>query len=124
MSSTRRSSPSLPLLPDSPVRFKSPESRSRPLVHYPDNIDDEKPRRPGYHTSASAEAYSPRPLSSAGTDDDSDEYDWSGEDDLVDEEAKYEKKMGVSDLRHKRWGIRRSVFLLISILCIHPPSES
>ena len=103
MSSARR-------VPDTRVHFKSPEPRPRPLVHYPDNIDNEKPRRPGYHRSVSADAASSRPLSSAGTDDGSDEYDWSGEDDLVDEEAKYEKKMGVSDhALHHRWGIRRSV---------------
>lgn len=124
MSSTRPPSPSLPLLPDSRVRFKSPEQRSRPIVHYPDNIDDEKPRRPGYHTSASADAFSPRPLSSAGTDDDSDEYDWSGEDDLVDEEAKYEKKMGVSDVRHNHWGIRRSVPIDFHTAYTHHPSAS
>ena len=123
MSSTRRASPSLPLLPDSRVRFKSPEPRSRPLVHYPDNIDDEKPRRPGYHSSVSTDAVTPRPLSSAGTDDDSDEYDWSGEDDLVDEEAKYEKKMGVSD-RPNRWGIRRSVPIDIRTVYSSPSQRS
>lgn len=41
----------------------------------------------------------------ADTDDDDDYYDWSGEDDLVDEEAKFEESMGVAKAR--RWGFRK-----------------
>jgi len=40
----------------------------------------------------------------AGTDDeDSDDYDWSDEEDLVDEEAKFEQKMGKTDKRPRHW---------------------
>lgn len=38
--------------------------------------------------------------------DEDDEYDWSGEEDLVDEEAKFEKQIK-SDHRAKRWGPKR-----------------
>ncbi|KAJ3734469.1 Mechanosensitive ion channel-domain-containing protein [Lentinula guzmanii] len=56
-------------------------------------------------------------ISLAGTDDEEDhsDYDWSGEDDLVDEEAKFEQQMGV---RSKRtgWGFKRIITLLFSSL--------
>lgn len=40
----------------------------------------------------------------AGTDEeDYDDYDWSDEDDLVDEEAKFEHKMGKREKREKHW---------------------
>ena len=40
----------------------------------------------------------------AGTDEeDSDDYDWSDEDDLVDEEAKFEQKIGKTDKRRRHW---------------------
>lgn len=43
-----------------------------------------------------------RPSSVAGTDDEeSDDYDWSDEEDLVDEEAKFEQKMGKPDKRER-----------------------
>lgn len=43
----------------------------------------------------------------ADTDDDDDYYDWSGDDDLVDEEAKFEQTMGVA--KAHRWGFRKYV---------------
>ncbi|KAJ4472105.1 Mechanosensitive ion channel-domain-containing protein [Lentinula aciculospora] len=56
-------------------------------------------------------------ISLAGTDDEEDEsdYDWSGEDDLVDEEAKFEHQMGVKPKR-TGWGFKRIVTLLFSSL--------
>jgi hypothetical protein len=41
----------------------------------------------------------------AGTDDEDEDYDWSGEEDLVDEEAKFEQNMGVA--KKQRWGFRK-----------------
>ena len=38
-------------------------------------------------------------------DDEDDYYDWSGEDDLVDEQAKFAQSMGIA--RQKRWGFRK-----------------
>ena len=44
------------------------------------------------------------PSSIAGTDDeDYDDYDWSDEEDLVDEEAKFEQKMGKTDKLERHW---------------------
>lgn len=44
------------------------------------------------------------PPSIAGTDDeDYDDYDWSDEEDLVDEEAKFEQKMGKTDKLERHW---------------------
>lgn len=41
----------------------------------------------------------------ADTEDEDDFYDWSGEEDLVDEEAKFERSMGVG--KDQRWGFRK-----------------
>ncbi|KIK65665.1 hypothetical protein GYMLUDRAFT_159395 [Collybiopsis luxurians FD-317 M1] len=56
-------------------------------------------------------------VSLAGTDDEEDDsdYDWSGEDDLVDEEAKFEHKMGVQR-KKTGWGLKRIITLLFSSL--------
>lgn len=44
------------------------------------------------------------PSSVAGTDEeDYDDYDWSDEEDLVDEEAKFEQKMGKTDKLERHW---------------------
>jgi hypothetical protein len=45
---------------------------------------------------------------SIGTDegDDSEDYDWSAEEDLVDEAAKFESKMGISS--QTQWSFKRS----------------
>ncbi|KAF9057504.1 hypothetical protein BJ165DRAFT_1397760 [Panaeolus papilionaceus] len=48
-------------------------------------------------------------------DDDSEDYDWSDEEDLVDEEAKFTKKMGVKAKR-EGWGLKRIVAVLFSSL--------
>jgi hypothetical protein len=64
------------------------DKKPKPSVHYPHDI---KP------PSRKQDSYDPYVTPSiAGTDDDdSGEYDWSGEEDLVGEEAKFEKKMGI-----------------------------
>lgn len=58
-----------------------------------------------------------RTASVAGTDDSDDEsdYDWSGEEDLVDEEQKFEERMGVAK-KKKGWGPKRIITLLFSSL--------
>ncbi|KAI0637907.1 Mechanosensitive ion channel-domain-containing protein [Trametes polyzona] len=79
------------------------------VVHYDDVPSPPVPDR-----------FEPEPLSSrassiAGTDDEDDEsaYDWSGDEDLVDEEAKFEHAMGV---KKKRRGCARFITLLFSTL--------
>ncbi|KAI0260914.1 Mechanosensitive ion channel-domain-containing protein [Gloeopeniophorella convolvens] len=91
----------------------------RPTVHYhedvrapatPPRLGSESPSRPGF-------GFHSRQSSLAGTDDEDDEsedYDWSGEEDLVDEEAKYEQKMGVA--RKRTSGFRHILSLLFGSL--------
>jgi hypothetical protein len=84
---------------------------ARPTVHYPSDVK----HAPSYHERAATfppnradTGPSSRASSVAGTDDEDDgsDYDWSGEEDLVDQEAKFEQQMGV---KHKRtgWGFKR-----------------
>ncbi|KAF8623440.1 hypothetical protein AX15_006382 [Amanita polypyramis BW_CC] len=128
----RSSSPSLPLLASAKadsqhVHFLMPDDstdpinlsrdsdvRPRPLVHYIDEPIENKPTRPVYAKTESFDMLSSR--ASSGTDDDSTDYDWSGEDDLVDEEARYEKKMGIKDQGQHRWGVGRAIAILFSSL--------
>ncbi|KAI0824686.1 Mechanosensitive ion channel-domain-containing protein [Trametes gibbosa] len=83
--------------------------KSKHAVHYED-----MPSPP-------ADRFDPEPISSrassiAGTDDEDEEssYDWSGEEDLVDEEAKFEHAMGVK--KKRRFGCVRLITLLFSTL--------
>ncbi|KAH8106287.1 Mechanosensitive ion channel-domain-containing protein [Cristinia sonorae] len=58
-----------------------------------------------------------RSPSIAGTDEETDDedYDWSGEDDLLDEEAKFEHAMGIKK-KKSGWGLKRIFGLLFSSL--------
>ncbi|KAI0069128.1 hypothetical protein BV25DRAFT_1818080 [Artomyces pyxidatus] len=94
----------------------------KPSVHYPDDVhvaigardlpqrlDSDSPSRTAVHSRAS---------SIAGTDDEEDEsedYDWSAEEDLVDEQAKYQQKMGITQ-RRTGLGFRRIISLLFGSL--------
>lgn len=49
-----------------------------------------------------------RSPSIAETDDGEDDYDWDAEEDLVDQEAKFEQNMG---FRKESWGFRKCVFI-------------
>ena len=72
-------------------------------VHYPSDLASLPVHRP-----AIIRVDSDAP-SAAGTDDEYEEdsdYDWSGEEDLVDEEAKFEEQMGKKPKR-KGWGFKR-----------------
>ena len=72
-------------------------------VHYPSDLET-----PTIHRPAIIRVDSDAP-SVAGTDDEFEEdsdYDWSGEEDLVDEEAKFEEHMGKKPKR-KGWGSKR-----------------
>ena len=71
-------------------------------VHYPSDLDS-LPHRP---TIIRVDSDAP---SAAGTDEEYEEdsdYDWSGEEDLVDEEAKFEEQMG-KKAKRKGWGFKR-----------------
>ena len=76
-------------------------------VHYPSNLDS-----PPVHRPAIIRVDSDAP-SAAGTDEEYEEdseYDWSGEEDLVDEEAKFEEQMGKKPKR-KGWGPKRYAYI-------------
>ena len=73
-----------------------------PDPHYPKIMKPELPRS----FSGISDGYA----GSTVTDDENDEdeiYDWSDEEDLVDEEAKFEQKMGAKPTKKKGWGPRR-----------------
>ncbi|KAK0453264.1 Mechanosensitive ion channel-domain-containing protein [Armillaria borealis] len=87
------------------------DPKEKPSVHYPEHF---QPPTTMYKQNDVS-----RPLSLAPTltDDeyDDDNYDWSGEEDLVDEEAKFEKQMGLKQ-KDKRWTFKRVFTLLFSSL--------
>ncbi|KDR83508.1 hypothetical protein GALMADRAFT_55000 [Galerina marginata CBS 339.88] len=90
--------------------------RQRPpaKVQFPDDLN-KGPPLPYNYTRQDSDTFS-SPPSIAGTDDeDSEDYDWSDEDDLVDQEAKFGKQMGKKTTR-KGWGIKRVISLLFSSL--------
>ena len=63
-------------------------AKSKPSVHYPDSV----PQKPSGFVPTHSRMPSVPP---SDDDNDEDEYDWSTEDDLVDEEAKkYEQQIG------------------------------
>lgn len=79
---------------DGPLHNATPK-RGRVIEKHPSN---EEPRTQSPRASSVA--------SSDADDDDDEMYDWSDEGDLVDEEAKFEKKMG-RDKTAKGWGLWR-----------------
>lgn len=89
---------------------------TRPTVHYNDALTRGVEPAPGYTRTDSNDLLpSSKASSIAGTDDeDSVDYDWSGEEDLVDEEAKFEERMGGSKPKRKGWGPKRYFAFLIS----------
>lgn len=88
---------------------EKPLSDEKPkVVHYPEDVGR---RPPGLGALPRFESHDNTIAPSlAGTDDEDDQsdYDWSGDEDLVDEEEKFEKKMGVQQ-KPKGWGLARSV---------------
>ena len=100
------------------------EHVKKPTVHYPDDVKPEHPFSFSLHQRTDSSEGLPlngggpgsapgsRAASLAGTDDENDgdeDYDWSDEEDLIDEEAKFEKHMGVK-VGKKGWGFKRYVF--------------
>ncbi|KAF5363319.1 hypothetical protein D9756_000581 [Leucocoprinus leucothites] len=88
------------------------DEKQKPSVHYPENI------KPFQYAGMRQDSdfMSSRASSFTGPEDeDSEDYDWSGEEDLVDEEVKFEKQMGVKT-KPKGWGPRRIITFLFSSL--------
>lgn len=84
------------------------EKDPKQSVHY---VEPPATAVPSYLPQKQATELASYPPSLAGTDEEyeDDDYDWSGEEDLVDEEAKFEHRMGVKRER-KGWGFKRLGF--------------
>lgn len=87
------------------VALEEHDPRSRPAkVQFSEELNKVSP--PSFQRKDS-DFVSSRASSIAGTDEeDSEDYDWSGEEDLVDEAAKFGSQMGVEDKQNK-WGFKR-----------------
>lgn len=91
------------------------DTKRKPSVHYQDEIPSPVPNsaRPLFtrfestYTDGGSGSRTPS-IAGTETDDDEEDYDWSGEEDLVDEEAKFEQQMGVKK-KQRSWGPRRYV---------------
>ncbi|KAJ7067872.1 hypothetical protein C8F01DRAFT_978575 [Mycena amicta] len=90
---------------DSPTSDE--KGKSKAAVHYEETALPPHIHEPDNHSV---------PSSLAATDDEDDgDYNWSDEDDLVDEEAKFVKKTGAPQ-KKTGWGLKRIVTLLFSSL--------
>ncbi|KAG6881263.1 hypothetical protein C0995_002474, partial [Termitomyces sp. Mi166 len=88
--------------------------KPRPTVHYGD--DDGNVQAPVYSRGSTLDLISSRSSIMTTDDEESEDYDWSGEEDLIEEEAKFEGRMGGSKPKARGWGIRRIITLLFSSL--------
>ena len=87
----------------SPMDGPDDNEKHKPSVHYPSPLID----TPAINLPPSREPS--RPPSLAGTDEEDfedEDYDWSGEEDLVDQEAKFEERI-TGEKRLKPWGFKR-----------------
>ncbi|KAG1753685.1 Mechanosensitive ion channel-domain-containing protein [Suillus paluster] len=82
----------------------------KPSVHYHEDVNS--PPATGSYFNGFPKSDSRQ---SSEDEDEEDEFDWSGDEDLDNEEAKFEKKMGVK-IKPRSWGIIRLVTLLFSSL--------
>ena len=82
-----------------------PQKQSvKPSVHYPEELA--APSAQYFNTPPKLDSRTPSFAGTDDEDDDRDEFDWSGDEDLADEEAKFSERMGVK-LKTKRWSILR-----------------
>ncbi|KAJ7781634.1 Mechanosensitive ion channel-domain-containing protein [Mycena metata] len=88
------------------------KGKHKASVHYPVNVDI--PLGTGLTHDHDHSIPQSAASSVVGTDDEED-YDWSDEEDLVDEEAKFEKRMGNAPKR-TGWGFKRIMTALFSSL--------
>ncbi|KAA1466007.1 hypothetical protein DENSPDRAFT_766710 [Dentipellis sp. KUC8613] len=96
------------------------KTRVKPSVHYHEDVGPAPTYRATPPRTDTDELYKihSRASSFAETDDEEDEsedYDWSNEEDLVDEETKFEAQMGRAQQK-KGWGFRRILTLLFGSL--------
>ncbi|KAJ7237191.1 Mechanosensitive ion channel-domain-containing protein [Mycena haematopus] len=86
----------------------SEKGKARASVHYPVDI-----AIPTHATDHDRHSVQSAPSSAGATDDEDEEYDWSGEEDLLDSEAKFEERMGNAPTKS---GFKRFLTLLFSTL--------
>ena len=79
-------------------------------TYHPSTIGGPRP----FYARSESEASSTLSFDEPGDDEDV-LYDWSGEEDLVDQEAKVKEKLGLSQKRTKRWGPIRCVRVSFSL---------
>ncbi|KAL4259158.1 EF-hand domain-containing protein [Pleurotus pulmonarius] len=94
--------------------FVKDEPPLKPSVHYPEDV---RGQAPGYFREDSIAMLSSRPASIATTDDefDEDEFDWSGDEDLRDQQQDYQRRIG-NKPKPKGWGFKRIITFLFSSL--------
>lgn len=93
------------------------EGSSKPTVHYLADLSPASASAAG-HNYPPPKLTESRASSVTGTDDERDEddgedYDWSAEEDMEDQETEFEKRMGVNLTKPKVWGIKRCHISLI-----------
>lgn len=88
---------------------------AKPTVHYHQDTNSPAPEYAGGPSRANSFPFQHSRQSSYATsddgEDDDEDYDWSAEEDLVDEEAKFESQMGIKP-KNRGWGPKRFVLLL------------
>lgn len=90
-----------------PATVDDEKGKHKASVHYAADMQDEHHEHEHNHSAPQSVA-----SSIAGTDDEGDgDYDWSDEEDLVDEEAKFEQRMGNAP-KKSGWGFKRSVVII------------
>ena len=92
------------------------QKHARPTVHYPEQLVHTPPAQ-YFNTPPKLDSRAPSFAGTDDDDDDDDEFAWSDDEDLADEEAKFNKKMG-ENLRPRRWTIWRFVRFFA---CAHKP---
>ncbi|KDQ28908.1 hypothetical protein PLEOSDRAFT_1075773 [Pleurotus ostreatus PC15] len=94
--------------------FVNDEPPLKPSVHYPEDV---RAQAPVYFREESIAMLSSRPASIATTDDefDEDEFDWSGDEDLRDQQEDYQRRIG-NKPKTKGWGFKRIITFLFSSL--------
>ncbi|KAF8974747.1 Mechanosensitive ion channel-domain-containing protein [Flammula alnicola] len=91
-----------------------PRHRNTAKVQFPDGLN-RPPPLPYPYNRQDSDAMSSRSSLAGPDEDDSDNYDWSDEEDLVDEQAKFGKIIGIK-AKQQSWGFTRIISLLFSSL--------
>ncbi|KAI6047029.1 Mechanosensitive ion channel-domain-containing protein [Pisolithus marmoratus] len=86
----------------------------RPTVHYPDNVA-RAPSPSYFNTPPNVDSAASSTAGSDAEDEEDDHFDWSGDEDLAEEEAKFEKETGVK-LKSRSSLLRLFTFLFSTLI--------